>query len=224
MSGARDARRNAAGAVALAGTVPSVAQSPGLRATRPAVDPTLERQLAFLRAHGAADTAHSRGTLLEHLSGTRMLLARWGNDADTCAAGLFHSVYGTYVFSHAIVGQEARGSVRAVIGEHAERLAWIFCTVDRRSFFARDPAGGATLAGADGSDTSTVDRATLARLVEIEAADTVEQLPRRKPRRQREYEWYREAFESNLDLLSAGAVAGFREAFERARESWAESV
>ncbi len=188
------------------------------------MDLTLDRQLAFLRARGADETAHSRGTLLEHLRGTRELLARWGNDADTCAAGLFHSVYGTYVFSHAIVGRDARGSVRAVIGERAERLAWIFCTVDRRGFFARGPAGGATLAGPDGAEALTVDRATLARLVEIEAADTVEQLPRRKPRRQREYEWYREAFESNLDLLSAGAVAGFREAFAQARESWAESA
>lgn len=184
----------------------------------------LDRQLEFLRAHGAQETAHSRGTLLEHLSGTRALLARWGNDADTCAAGLFHSVYGTYVFSHAIVDRDERESVRALIGEGAERLAWIFCTVDRRGFFARGPAGGATLAGADGREPSTVDRATLARLVEIEVADTVEQLPRRKPRRQREYEWYREAFESNLDLLSAGAVAGFRRAFDEARASWAESA
>jgi hypothetical protein len=159
--------------------------------------------------------------LSEHLVGTRALLLEWGNDASTCAAGLFHSVYGTYVFAHALVGPHERVAVRAVIGEHAERLAWLFGTTDRRSFFERDPGGGVLLRAAARGEGIAVDADTLAQLVEIEVADTVEQLPRRKPARQREYEWYREAFEAHIDCLSVGATRGFRSAFAAARAGWA---
>jgi hypothetical protein len=56
---------------------------------------------------------------------------------------MFHSIYGTELFQGFKLPLEQRGEVRALIGERAERLAYINCAMDRASFDrAQDaPAG-----------------------------------------------------------------------------------
>jgi hypothetical protein len=49
-------------------------------------------------------------------------------------AGLFHSIYGTELFQGFTLPLEKRGEVRELIGERAERLAWLNCAIDRRHF------------------------------------------------------------------------------------------
>ena len=51
---------------------------------------------------------------------------------DVCFAGLFHSIYGTKYFRHETTSD--RNSIRKLIGERAERLAWKFCELDRNNF------------------------------------------------------------------------------------------
>jgi (p)ppGpp synthase/HD superfamily hydrolase len=115
---------------------------------------SFNRQLDFLRKYNAHQIAHSRSTLLAHLKGTYLLLREWGNDEDTCAAGLFHSVYGTHNFPKVII--KDRSEVRAMIGEKAEHHVWLLSSID-------------------GCNMEIHNDDTIRRLVEIEVADMVEQ-------------------------------------------------
>lgn len=78
---------------------------------------------------------HSGGTLYMHLQGTHDLLRAWGNDDDVCAAGFFHSIYGTNKFRTKAWPITDRETIRDLIGERAERLVYAFCTIDRPAAF-----------------------------------------------------------------------------------------
>ena len=78
---------------------------------------------------------HSGGALLEHLRGTHDLLHAWGNDQAVCVGGLFHSIYGTQAYHTRSASLEDRQRIRVVIGERAERLAFLFCVSNRGEFY-----------------------------------------------------------------------------------------
>eukprot|EP00607_Mallomonas_marina_P000867 CAMPEP_0182437676 /NCGR_PEP_ID=MMETSP1167-20130531/85208_1 /TAXON_ID=2988 /ORGANISM="Mallomonas Sp, Strain CCMP3275" /LENGTH=356 /DNA_ID=CAMNT_0024630679 /DNA_START=46 /DNA_END=1116 /DNA_ORIENTATION=+ len=69
----------------------------------------------------------------EHLKGVQAILRNWRADEAVSDAGLFHSIYGTEGFQGHSLPLTLRPVVRKVIGDRAERLAWIFCVVDRYS-------------------------------------------------------------------------------------------
>lgn len=130
-----------------------------------------ERQLTdeqgerFRRAYwtlerlGAADVKHSGRTLLGHLLGTWRLLNREAEPEPVCLAGLYHSVYGTKFFTSALLDGDAAGSrarVCAVIGEEAEHLVHLFCSLDRPRVLV---LGG--FAGPERADLLTIELANL---------------------------------------------------------------
>jgi hypothetical protein len=140
----------------------------------------IDHQLAWLAGRRAAATAHSGGHLLGHLEGTRRRLAAAGQPAHVCAAGLFHSVYGTNTFRTVIAHEEDREAVRALIGVRAERLAWLFSRIERPRLLvqAQRPAHRATAAqalvagfGLAPSDAGEL----LAELAVVEVANLLEQ-------------------------------------------------
>ncbi|WP_373371440.1 DUF6817 domain-containing protein [Stigmatella ashevillensis] len=92
-------------------------------------------KIAFLGQHGAHQSGHSRSSLLRHLLGTYELLHAWGGRAALCNAGLFHSVYGTETYPHASVPLSLRDEVRALIGEEAEQLSYLFGAMVRDSLY-----------------------------------------------------------------------------------------
>lgn len=80
------------------------------------------------------DVPHSGRSLYDHLLGTHHLLCRWSMSKMVRYAGLFHSVYGTNAFSEACLKRdrpEERSLLATVIGERAEDLVYLFCTIDR---------------------------------------------------------------------------------------------
>jgi hypothetical protein len=91
--------------------------------------------LDYLDRHSAGETAHSERHLLEHLIGTEGLLRQWGAAEHICRAGLMHSIYGTESFDVVSVALDQREEVRALIGQRAERIAFLFCVMTRQSFF-----------------------------------------------------------------------------------------
>ena len=115
----------------------------------------MHKHRKFLIELGCDKTPHSHRTLLEHLKGVHDLLRDWDNDEDICNAGLFHSIYGTNTFKH--VSTTNRDSVRAQIGEHAERLVLYFSTGNRPFFKNLD------------------DQTMRRQLMEIEAANLIDQ-------------------------------------------------
>src|SRR4029077_4472834 len=62
------------------------------------------------------------------------LLESQGFPADVCRAGMFHSIYGTERFQGFTLPLERSDEVRALIGDRAERLAYLNCAMDRGSF------------------------------------------------------------------------------------------
>jgi hypothetical protein len=152
----------------------------------------LDRAIRFLIERGAAGPVHnSHVTLLEHVLGTYRVLERWGFDADVCGAGLFHSVYSTQNFPIALAGYDEREIVRAVAGDGAERLAFLFCIKESTALFdladivAKRRAVGTGEEGPDlelrdwrGGETQTVSEREIAALLNLVAANAVEQAPR----------------------------------------------
>ena len=62
------------------------------------------------------------------------VLRRWGARDAVTKSGLFHSIYGTEGFQGFCLPLSYRSDIRALIGEEAELLCWIFCMVDRDFF------------------------------------------------------------------------------------------
>lgn len=121
---------------------------------------------------------HARSSFMEHLEGTAHLLRQWGNDEALCLAGLFHSIYGTQDFEHQSLGYEKREKLREAIGEEAEELAYLFSVCDRRTFFANlSGTGEATVYDKANGNTITIPRERLIRLLELEAANLLDQAP-----------------------------------------------
>jgi hypothetical protein len=115
----------------------------------------------------AGKTRHSGRMLYDHLCGTHDLLQEWGNSEPVCAAGLFHSIYGTKHFRHQSWPLEDRATIRALIGPEAELLAFMFCTMDRKEFLTLDQPSAVQ----DGISTPYAAPS----LREIEAANLIEQ-------------------------------------------------
>jgi hypothetical protein len=88
----------------------------------------------FLVGLGVEKVGHTGKTYLAHLIGVYRLMAAQGCDTDVCAAGMFHSIYGTEAFQGFKLELEQRPEVRSLIGERAERLAYLNCAMDRASF------------------------------------------------------------------------------------------
>lgn len=136
------------------------------------LDPRIERFLAD-RLQGVA---HSAGDLLSHFRGTYDLLRRWGSPEAVCLAGLLHGVYGTWNVSHKTLNLDERDTLRALVGEEAEALVYLFAvterpagfieSLDRHPIVLRDHHTGTDM---------TLSRETLDRLLEIEAANIIDQ-------------------------------------------------
>jgi aspartyl/asparaginyl beta-hydroxylase (cupin superfamily) len=90
----------------------------------------------FLDRCGARELRHAHGrTLYDHLLGTRAILRRWLQPPWLLDAGTVHSVYSTDSYRKHLIPLSRRGDVRAVVGERAERLAWLFCILSRKAFW-----------------------------------------------------------------------------------------
>ena len=113
----------------------------------------IEDLVDFLHSLGTAEVDHTGHDFLTHLRSVSDLLAEHGRDAELVAAGLFHSIYGTEQFQDFSLPLSDRGRVRSLIGDRAERTAWLNCVMDRSTF---DAAVSRALAGE--SDLSVVDR------------------------------------------------------------------
>src|SRR5262245_7490582 len=97
-------------------------------------DPLYKRMTALLLEIGINDQPHTGKTYIGHLLAVHRLLEEQGCGLDACRAGLFHSVYGTEQFQGFKLPLERRAEVRELIGERAERLAYLNCAMDRASF------------------------------------------------------------------------------------------
>jgi hypothetical protein len=98
------------------------------------MDKDFKRLTDFLVGMGVEQVPHTHKSYLAHLIAVFRSLESLGCPEDVCRAGLFHSIYGTERFQGFTLPLEQRGEVRALIGDRAERLAYLNCAMDRASF------------------------------------------------------------------------------------------
>ncbi len=100
-------------------------------------DATAARLIAFLRSEGAGEVGHAGArTLLAHLVGTYEVVRRWEQPAVVAHASLIHSVYGTDVYARPFLPLTRRHELISLVGEQAERLAYLFSVTPRDPLFA----------------------------------------------------------------------------------------
>ena len=67
----------------------------------------------------------------EHLKGVQAVLRYWDAPIHLTKAGLFHSIYGTEGFQGFALPLTQRAAIQSLIGPEAEKLAFVFCMIDR---------------------------------------------------------------------------------------------
>ena len=92
------------------------------------------QQLAKL---GAAGFQNLNGNLIDHLNGTRNLLASWSAPQNLQDAGLYHAAYGTAGFDQQMVSVEQRGKIAHIIGPSAEEIVYQYCACERNYFWPK---------------------------------------------------------------------------------------
>ncbi len=85
-----------------------------------------------LRRRGTHLVRHGTQSLDDHLVNTYDILTAWYQPPRVQYAGLIHSVYSTDAFTYQTFEMTEREQVRALVGAEAERLAYLFCSIDRR--------------------------------------------------------------------------------------------
>jgi hypothetical protein len=174
-------------------------------------DPLYKRMTAFLLEVGIGDQSHTGKTYIGHLLAVHRLMEEQGCGLDACRAGLFHSVYGTEQFQGFRLPLERRAEVRALIGERAERLAYLNCAMDRASFDASLERAEPPYPVRDrlsGADVS-LGREDFDDLCRVHLYDWLEQVPRSR----HGYAYRRTAYRRMVERLGAGAVAAYDRVF-----------
>ena len=138
--------------------------------------------VAFLESLGTAEVEHSGGDFLEHLCAVHDLLLACGASARVAAAGMFHSIYGTERFQGFTLPLDQRERVRTLIGERAERIAWVNCVMDRATFDAAvaealNGAASATVRDREGGEIP-MSAEEVRDLAEVHLFDWLEQVER----------------------------------------------
>ena len=88
-------------------------------------------KIDFLKSIGSDKVNHRDQILLEHLIGTRDKLKDMGKPEYLQDAGLFHSVYGTVYFMPEGGLVDNRQTVKDLIGDKAEEIAYWFCILEQ---------------------------------------------------------------------------------------------
>ncbi|MDE2746894.1 MAG: hypothetical protein OXI41_13040 [Chloroflexota bacterium] len=176
----------------------------------------LPELLDFLYSLGTAEIDHTGHDFLTHLRAVHDLLAEHDAGDELAAAGLFHSIYGTERFQDFCLPLDRRQQVGDLIGERAERIAWLNCIMDRSTF---DSAVSAALSGEidlaisdrDGNPPIELTIDQLRDLATVHLFDWLEQVERS------EFGWgYRRvAYREMAQLLGPEVEALYDEVFTR---------
>ncbi len=180
------------------------------------MDKKYKQMTDFLVGLGIDKVSHTTKSYLAHLVSLFHLMEDRGCTEELCRAGMFHSIYGTQKFQGFKLPVERRGEVRALIGDRAERLAYLNCAMYRPSFDAivtqAEPPYRFT-------DRLTGDEVSLARedfddLARIHLYDWLEQVPRVK-----EWGFRREAYRAMATRLGGQALDLYDQVFAAASKS-----
>eukprot|EP00551_Chaetoceros_affinis_P006883 CAMPEP_0203681286 /NCGR_PEP_ID=MMETSP0090-20130426/42258_1 /ASSEMBLY_ACC=CAM_ASM_001088 /TAXON_ID=426623 /ORGANISM="Chaetoceros affinis, Strain CCMP159" /LENGTH=480 /DNA_ID=CAMNT_0050549713 /DNA_START=64 /DNA_END=1506 /DNA_ORIENTATION=+ len=100
-----------------------------------ALDPILPPTVTELKRRGAHRHWHKHSTFLDHLLGVHNILRLWDQSHIVSRVGLLHSAYSNSYVNLALfdpMDEDERSDMRLLIGELAEEIVHLFCTIDRQ--------------------------------------------------------------------------------------------
>jgi len=167
---------------------------------------SFKRLTDFLVNQGVEQVRHTGKSYLAHLVGVYKLMEAEGCSEELCRAGMFHSIYGTERFQGFKLPLTSRSELRSLIGERAERLAYINCAMDRSSldgavtqqderYILRDRLTG---------EQVELSRADFDDLCRVHLYDFLEQVPR-----SREWSYRRDAYRDMAQRLGDPALRAY---------------
>ena len=168
-----------------------------------------KRLTDFLVNMGVEQVPHTHKSYLAHLIAVFRSLESQGYPADVYRAGMFHSIYGTERFQGFTLPLERRDEVRGLIGDRAERLAYLNCAMDRASLDRALEQGVEPykIINRITSEEIELSKADFDDLCRVHLFDWLEQVPR-----SREWDYRRAAYHAMSERLGRPA----KEVYERA--------
>lgn len=169
-----------------------------------------KRLTDFLLAEGVEQVGHTGKSYLAHLIGVYKLMEGQGCSEEACRAGMFHSIYGTQRFQGFKLSLERRADVRALIGERAERLAYINCAMNRATFdrAVKETGDRYTITDRLTGEDLTLSREDFDDLCRIHFYDWLEQVPRSQ-----EWDYRREGYRDMAARLGEKAQQAYDRVF-----------
>lgn len=184
------------------------------------MDRDWKRFTDYLVAQGIDKVGHTNKTYLAHLIGLYRLMESKGCNEELCRAGMFHSIYGTQMFQGFKLPVERRHEIRGLIGERAERLAYLNCAMQRETFDAAVAHGQEPYVFTDrltGQQVQLV-RQDFDDLCRIHLYDWLEQVPRSE-----KWDFRRDAYRRLAERLGQPALDTYDQVFASATASAAAS-
>jgi hypothetical protein len=177
-----------------------------------AMDKDYKRMTDFLVGMGVEGVPHTDKSYLAHLIAVYRILESQGYPPDVCRAGMFHSIYGTEKFQGFTLPLDRRDEVRALIGDRAERLAYLNCAMDRASLDRALSQRGGTYRITDRITGEPVElsRADFDDLCRVHLFDWLEQVPR-----SREWDYRRAAYRKMAERLGPAEEEDYQLTFAR---------
>src|SRR5579883_2060841 len=162
------------------------------------MDKSYKQMTDFLVGMGVEQVPHTQKSYLAHLIAVFRSLEAQGYPEDVCRAGMFHSIYGTERFQGFTLSLERRPEVRALVGERAERLAYLNCALDRAAFdrAAARPAPPYRVVDRLSGAEVELSAADFDDLCRVHLYDWLEQVPR-----SREWDYRRAAYRRLAERL-----------------------
>ena len=164
----------------------------------------------YFHALATEDVTHTEGTYMGHCFTVYRDMKKWGFDEELARAGLFHSIYGTGLFQRFKLPVEKREEVRELIGERAERLAYLNCAIIYDEFDAELARGGETfrMTSRLTGEPIELNNPELEDLLRVHLVDRLEQIPRSKA-----WDWRKDAFREIAERLGPEAQAEFERVY-----------
>lgn len=167
------------------------------------MDPIYKRMTDFLVKLGIEQVHHTTKTYLGHLIAVHRLMEARGCTQELCRAGMFHSIYGTQKFQGFKLGLEHRAELRELIGERAERLAYLNCAMYRPTLDegTKQAQGPYAIQDRITGETIELGEEDFNDLCRVHLYDWLEQVPRTK-----EWDYRRDAYRRMATRLGGPAL------------------
>jgi Domain of unknown function (DUF6817) len=186
-----------------------------IRKRRSMMDKKWKQMTDFLVNLGVEQVAHTHKSYLAHLIAVYRLMEKHGCTEEVCRAGMFHSIYGTELFQGFKLPVDRRSEIRDLIGDRAERLAYLNCAMDRASFDRALECGQARYQIVDRLTGEEVhlNQADFDDLCRVHLYDFLEQVARAQ-----RWDYRRSAYRRMAERLGADATGAYDMVFKRQSE------